>query len=106
MSKIMEMILSRLGERDLVTIEINRLIKDVSNVVYQERSFESDGLKQTLKVLGWEEQILDYRTLELILLFLGDEKGFEINRLPPLNFSSIDMCTGVDISRIGKDELL
>ena len=76
MSKIMEMILSRLGERDLVAIEINRLIKDVSNVVYRERSFESDGLNQALKDLRWEEQILDYRTLELIFLFLEDEKGF------------------------------
>jgi hypothetical protein len=81
MSKIMEIILSRLGKKDLVTIEINRLIKDVSNLVYRERSFESDNLKQTLKNLGWKEQILDYRTLELIFLFLEDEKGFEINRL-------------------------
>ena len=80
MSKIMAMILSRLGERDLVTIEINRFIKDVSNVVYRERSFESDSLKKTLKDLGWEEQILDYRTLELIFLFLEDEKGFETNK--------------------------
>ena len=81
MSEIMEIILSRLGKRDLVTIEINRLIKDVSNVVYRERSFESDGLKQALKDLGWEEQILDYRTLELIFLFLEDDKDFEIYRL-------------------------
>ncbi len=81
MSKIMEMILSRLGERDLVAIEINRLIKDVSKVVDRERPFKSDSLKQTLKDLGWEEQILDYRTLELIFLFLEDEKGFDINRL-------------------------
>lgn len=81
MSNFMEIILSRLGERDLATIQINRLIKDVSNVVYRERSFESAGLKQALKDLGWEEQILDYRTLELIFLFLEDEKGFEINRL-------------------------
>lgn len=81
MSEIMEIILSRLGERDLVAIEINRLIKDVSNVVYRERSFKSDGLKQALQVLGWEEQILDYRTLELIFLFLEDEKDSELDRL-------------------------
>ena len=81
MSEIMELILSRLGKRDLVTIEINRLIKDVSNVVYWERPFKSDSLKQALKDLGWEEQILDYRTLELIFLFLEDETGFDINRL-------------------------
>ncbi|UCD33206.1 MAG: hypothetical protein JSV38_04885 [Desulfobacterales bacterium] len=78
MSKIMEIILSRLGERDLVTIEINRLIKDVSNVAYKERSFELAGLKQALKDLGWEEQILDYRTLELIFLFLKMKKVLKL----------------------------
>jgi hypothetical protein len=56
----------------------------VSNVIYRERSFESTSLKQTLKSLGWEEKILDYRTLELIFLFLEDEKEFEIRRLTSL----------------------
>ncbi len=73
MSKIMDMISTRLGDRELVSIEINRLIKDVSNVIGKERYFESSGLKQTLKSLGWEEHILDNRTLELICLFLEDE---------------------------------
>lgn len=80
MSNIMDMISSRLGDRELVSLEINRLIKDVSSVICRERSFESAGLKQALKRLGWEERILDYRTLELILLFLEDERVFEINR--------------------------
>lgn len=73
MSKIMDMISTRLGDRELVSIEINRLIKDVSNVIGKERYFESSGLKQALKSLGWEEHILDNRTLELICLFLEDE---------------------------------
>ncbi len=84
MSQILEILSSRLSERNLISIEINRLIKDVSNVIYRERSFESTSLKQTLKSLGWEEKILDYRTLELIFLFLEDEKEFEIRRLTSL----------------------
>jgi len=69
----MDMISTRLGDRELVSIEINRLIKDVFNVVGKERYFESSSLKQALKSLGWEEHILYIRTLELICLFLEDE---------------------------------
>ena len=67
------MISARLGERELVALEISRFIKDVSNIVGRERSFESASFKQALKSLGWEERLLDYRTLELICLFLEDE---------------------------------
>ena len=73
MSKIMDIISTRLGEQNLIPLEINRLIKDVSNVIGKEMYFESSGLKQALKSLGWEEHILDNRTLELICLFLEDE---------------------------------
>lgn len=80
MSNIMDMISSRLGDRELVSLEIDRLIKDVSNLIYSERSFESASLKQALKRLGWEERLLDYRTLELIFLFLEDQREVEIYR--------------------------
>lgn len=73
----MDLITTRLGERELVSLEINRLIKDVSNVIGKESCFELSSLKQTLKSLGWEENILDHRTLELICLFLEDEMRFE-----------------------------
>ena len=80
MKKIMDMISTRLGDKELVSLEINRLIKDVSNVISNGRYFESTPLKQSLKSLGWEEHILDYRTLELICLFLEDEREFEVSR--------------------------
>ena len=73
MSAIAEMLFSRLGERDMLAVEINRLIKDVSYAVYQENAFAANSLKQSLQHLGWEEHILDYRTLELICLVLEDE---------------------------------
>lgn len=77
MAKIMDMISSRLRERELVSLEINRFIKDVSNIIDRERSFESAGFRQALKSLGWEERLLDYRTMELIDLFLENEKVFD-----------------------------
>jgi len=71
----MNIISTRLADRNLIALEINRLIKDVSNVIGKERHFESTGLKKALKNLGWEEHLLDYRTLELIFLLLEDERG-------------------------------
>lgn len=74
---IMNMISTRLGARNLIAPEISRFIKDVSNVIGKERYFESTRLKKALRSLGWEEHLLDYRTLELICLLLEDERIFE-----------------------------
>lgn len=79
MSMIKNILSTRLGDRNLIALEINRLIKDVSNIIGKERSFESTRLKRPLKRLGWEEHVLDYRTLELICLLLEDERVFEIS---------------------------
>lgn len=70
----MDIISTRLCDRELISIEINRLVKDVSNIIDKERYFGLFGLKQALKSLGWEEHILDYHTLELICLFLEEER--------------------------------
>ena len=67
MPAIMDMISTRLTQRELVSVEIDRLIKDVSNVLGTKKSFESVSLRESLVRLGWEESVVDYRTLELIL---------------------------------------
>ena len=66
----MEIISSRLNNKELLSCEINRLIKDVFNIIGNDRGYESSGLKQALRILGWEEHILDYRTLELICSYI------------------------------------
>ena len=80
MSKIMDIISIRLRDRGLVPIEINRLIKDVSNIIGREWHYTPTGLKQSLVSLGWDGYILDNYILELILLSLDDEKRLEIYR--------------------------
>ena len=80
MSKIIDMINMRLKEKGLVPIEINRLIKDVFNVIGGKRYFTTNGIKQALESLGWEGHILDNYVLELIFLLLTDEGGFETYR--------------------------
>lgn len=61
MSNIMEMIFTRLENRKLVPLKINRLIKDVSNIVDPKRLFELSSVKKILKCLGWQEHALYYR---------------------------------------------
>lgn len=80
MSKIMDIISIRLRDRGLVPIEINRLIKDVYNIIGKKWHFTPTGLKQSLVSLGWDGYILDNYILELILLSLDDEERFEIYR--------------------------
>ncbi|MFC1811388.1 hypothetical protein ACFL03_01725 [Thermodesulfobacteriota bacterium] len=77
MSKIMDMVSMRLGDKELASLEIDRLIKDVSNLIGGKRRFDSAGLKMALQRLGWKENVLDYRTMELIFLFLEDEGKFD-----------------------------
>ena len=51
--------------------------QDVSNIIGEDRDFESSSLKQALKSLGWDEHILDYRALELICLYLEGRREIE-----------------------------
>ena len=78
MVNIRDMISGRLKTRGLGSIEITRLIKDVSNITGREWYFTSAHLKYALERLGWERYILDNYTLELISLYLDDKaaRGF------------------------------
>lgn len=80
MPTIIDIISDRLCDRNLIPLEIDRFVKDVSNAVGKETRVELEDLKTALQKLGWEEDLLDYRTLELICLFLEDRKEVEITR--------------------------
>lgn len=80
MSTLKDMILTRLEERQLFSLEIDRLIKDVSNVIGTEGDPGRADLKKVLNSLGWEDDVLDYRTMELISVFLDNEPDFEVHQ--------------------------
>ncbi len=82
MSKLADILFKRLGSLHLDSCEINRLIKDVSNTINRQNSFKTLRIKQSLESLGWEEHILDNRTLELIFIFIENENGY-YNFRPP-----------------------
>ena len=83
MSILKDMIATRLEERQLFSLEIDRLIKDVSNILGTETDLGHADLNKGLRSLGWEENVLDYRTLELIAVFLDNEPEVEINHSGP-----------------------
>jgi len=58
-------------------MEINRLIKDVANVMSSGKYCTPVCVKQNLQRLGWEGYILDNNILELIFLFLSDQKIYQ-----------------------------
>jgi len=76
MTTIIGIISKKLKDRGLIPMEINRLIKDVANVMSSGRYYTPVCIKQNLQLLGWEGYALDNNILELISLFLSDHKMY------------------------------
>jgi hypothetical protein len=77
MTTIIGIISKKLKDRGLIPVEINRLIKDVANVMSSGKYSTPVCVKQNLERLGWEGYILDNNILELISLFLRDQKMYQ-----------------------------
>ena len=76
MTTIIGIISKKLRDRGLIPVEINRLIKDVANVMSSGNDCTPVCVKQNLERLGWEGYVLDNNILELISLFLSDQKVY------------------------------
>ena len=77
MTTIIGILSKKLKDRGLIPMEINRLIKDVANVMSSGKYCTPVCVKQNLQRLGWEGYILDNNILELIFLFLSDQKIYQ-----------------------------
>jgi hypothetical protein len=83
--EIAEVLLLRLFRRGLLAAQLPRFLKDVLNVVEDAGTIPASALNQRLARLGWGEETLDTRTLELILyLYEGRASSvpLEIFRIP------------------------
>jgi hypothetical protein len=69
MEEIAHLLLYKLCQKGLTTVEIPRLVKDVLNIVDDSGDNTSATINQKLKTLGWGEAIVDQFTLELIISF-------------------------------------
>lgn len=63
---IFELLLEKLGRRGILLVQSPRFIKDVINIIAENRSLARDEINSKLVRLGWGEQILDGYILELI----------------------------------------
>ena len=80
--EVSEVLLLRLFRRGLLAAQLPRFLKDVMNVVEDEGTIPASAgtipastVNQRLTRLGWGEEILDTRTLELILYLYEGRTG-------------------------------
>jgi hypothetical protein len=59
-------VLKRLFDKALTSIEIFRFVKDVVNMIDDDRKITLPEANQKLEALGWEKEIIDPTILELI----------------------------------------
>jgi hypothetical protein len=65
--EIAEVLLLRLFRRGLLAEQLPRFLKDVLNVIEDAGAIPASAVNHRLTRLGWSEETLDARTLELIL---------------------------------------
>ena len=82
MEEIAHLLLYKLCQKGLTTVEIPRLVKDVLNIVADSGDNTSATINQKLKTLGWGEAIVDQFTLELIIAILENERENEMATAP------------------------
>ena len=78
MDKIIDLLLYKLSKKGLTQVEIPRLVRDVLNIVGEGGEFTAGAINLKLKTLGWDKEILDQFTFELIIALLEKEEDFEV----------------------------
>lgn len=74
-------LIARLRDKGLMPIEIPRLIKDAYYIIHKGMVFGRGLVNRKLERMGWETQILDTITYDLMIFCF--ENGDNIMNLPP-----------------------
>jgi hypothetical protein len=75
---VLPVLCRRLDNRGLMPIEIQRLTKDILNIFGQGGLYNAGIVNQKLEHLGWEKNILDNYTFELIVYYLECEGTYTV----------------------------
>ena len=75
---VLPVLCRRLGNKGLMPIEIQRLTIDILNIFGQGGLYNAGVINQKLEHLGWEKNILDDYTFELIVYYLECEGTYTI----------------------------
>ena len=76
--KVIPVLCRLLYNRGLMPIEIKRLAKDILNIFGQGGLYNAGILNRKLERLGWERNIVDNHTFELILYYLECEGTYKV----------------------------
>ena len=80
MGSKLEVLFSRLGNKDLSAVEIQRLVRDISHIIRDDKTSHVTTVNNKLVNLGWPREIIDEFTFELIKSLLDSETILEPNR--------------------------
>lgn len=84
MQQIESTLFSRLSGKGLGPEQISGLIRDVSNAIEDNETISAPMVNRKLAYLGWEEEMLDEYTFQLILPILEEKR-----KKPKLWFSRV-----------------
>ena len=62
-----------MSEKEIVPLEVPRLIKDILNIIRTDSGFTQKSVNQRLADLGWKDQVLDKDVFELIIYLISTE---------------------------------
>ncbi|RJR42547.1 MAG: hypothetical protein C4576_15850 [Desulfobacteraceae bacterium] len=80
---ILELLLEKLSRRGVLLLQVPRFIKDVMNIITENRYLAQSVVNHRLVRLGWDERILDGYVLELIrFLSESDANPYSRGTLP------------------------
>lgn len=80
MEEIVNLLLHKLLHKGLTPVEVPRLVKDVLMVVGEGGGSTNGAINRRLESLGWDKEIVDRCTFELILALLENDGECEITR--------------------------
>ena len=75
MQPSLELLIDRLSEKDVVPLEVPRLIRDVVHIIGAEDGASLTSLNEGLINRGWSEQVLDEDSFRIIMYLLETERA-------------------------------
>jgi hypothetical protein len=76
--KVLPVLCKQLLSKGLMPVEIKRLARDILNIFGNGGFYSAGILNRKLERLGWEKDILDNATFELILYYLECEGTYMV----------------------------
>ena len=90
MSRPLELLIYRLIQRGFCPDDIPRLVRDVIRIIGQGGVFTTGLVNVRLGQLGWDYELLDETSFQLIVHILESEWGYRVRHYAPTSPEKID----------------